>query len=91
MHTIIKAGLTAAFVAALAWPLLFWGKPALPEHGSRRPAIFSLQRAASARSGLVIAAVGLFGNHSDFCAPNSFQAGTGCEQAGTGCESLGFF
>ena len=34
MNTIIKLVLTLAFVTAIAWPLLFWGKPALTEHGS---------------------------------------------------------
>jgi hypothetical protein len=33
MHTAIKVVLTAACVVALAWPLLFWGQPALPEDG----------------------------------------------------------
>jgi hypothetical protein len=33
MHTAIKVALTAACVVALAWPLLFWGQPALPEDG----------------------------------------------------------
>lgn len=33
MQTVIKLAVTAAFAAAIAWPLLFWGKPALPEHG----------------------------------------------------------
>jgi len=33
MHTAIKVVLTAACVVALAWPLLFWGHPALPEDG----------------------------------------------------------
>jgi hypothetical protein len=32
MNTWIKAVLTAACVIAIAWPLLFWGKPALPEN-----------------------------------------------------------
>jgi hypothetical protein len=27
MRTIIKATLTAGAIVALAWPLLFWGKP----------------------------------------------------------------
>ena len=31
MSTVIRAVLTVAFVVALAWPLLFWGKMALPE------------------------------------------------------------
>jgi hypothetical protein len=35
MHTIIKTALTAVCLVALVWPLLFWGKPALPEQGSR--------------------------------------------------------
>jgi hypothetical protein len=30
MQTAIKIVLTAACVVVLAWPLLFWGKPALP-------------------------------------------------------------
>src|SRR5262245_54908506 len=33
MHTAIKIVLTGACVVALAWPLLFWGHPALPEDG----------------------------------------------------------
>jgi hypothetical protein len=36
MHTIIKTVLTAACVVALMWPLLFWGKAAVPEHGPRQ-------------------------------------------------------
>jgi hypothetical protein len=32
MQTLIKAGWTIAIVIALAWPLLFWGKPALPDN-----------------------------------------------------------
>lgn len=35
MNTIIKATLTAACIVVLVWPLLFWGKPALPENGAR--------------------------------------------------------
>ena len=35
MHTIIKATLTAACIVVLVWPLLFWGKPALPENNAR--------------------------------------------------------
>lgn len=31
MRTAIKVILTAGCVIALAWPLLFWGHPALPE------------------------------------------------------------
>ena len=31
MNTMIKLGMTAALVVVVAWPLLFWGKPALPE------------------------------------------------------------
>jgi len=31
MHTMVKAVWTAAIVIVLAWPLLFWGKPALPD------------------------------------------------------------
>ena len=27
MRTMLKATLTAAAIVALAWPLLFWGKP----------------------------------------------------------------
>jgi hypothetical protein len=33
MPTAIKVILTALCVVALAWPLLFWGEPALPEDG----------------------------------------------------------
>ena len=33
MHTAIKVALTGACVLVLAWPLLFWGKPALPGDG----------------------------------------------------------
>ena len=40
MHTWIKAVLTAVCAMALAWPLLFWGKPALPES---RDAYFTRQ------------------------------------------------
>ena len=28
MHTIFKAALTAVLFVALAWPFVFWGKPA---------------------------------------------------------------
>ena len=35
MQTMIKATLTAAFIAALTWPLLFWGKSESSEHTSR--------------------------------------------------------
>ena len=31
MHTMIKAAWTAAIVIVVAWPLLFWGRPALPD------------------------------------------------------------
>jgi hypothetical protein len=31
MHTVIKTAWTAVIVIVVAWPLLFWGKPALPE------------------------------------------------------------
>ena len=31
MNKVLKVALTAACVGGLAWPLLFWGKPALPE------------------------------------------------------------
>jgi len=30
-HIMIKAAWTAAIVIVVAWPLLFWGKPALPD------------------------------------------------------------
>ena len=30
-HTMIKAAWTAVIVIVVAWPLLFWGKPALPD------------------------------------------------------------
>jgi hypothetical protein len=33
MNMMIKLGMTAAVAVVLAWPLLFWGKPALPESG----------------------------------------------------------
>jgi hypothetical protein len=33
MPTAIKVILTALCIVALAWPLLFWGEPALPEDG----------------------------------------------------------
>ena len=33
MHAAIKVILTGVCVVVLAWPLLFWGKPALPEGG----------------------------------------------------------
>jgi hypothetical protein len=35
MHPVLRAALTILCAAALAWPLLFWGKPALPDrsHG----------------------------------------------------------
>lgn len=33
MHTAIKVLLTGVCVVVLSWPLLFWGKPALPEDG----------------------------------------------------------
>lgn len=46
MHTWIKALLTAACVFAIAWPFLFWGKPALPESenyfGRRPPPAFHM-------------------------------------------------
>ena len=32
MHPILRVALTALFVVALAWPLVFWGKPAMPDH-----------------------------------------------------------
>ena len=35
MNTIIKTLLTVACIVALAWPLLFWRKPAPPEKGSQ--------------------------------------------------------
>jgi hypothetical protein len=35
MHTIIKVALTVVAVAAIAWPILFWGQPALPEQDRR--------------------------------------------------------
>jgi hypothetical protein len=31
MPTLIKAAWTAATVIIVVWPLLFWGKPALPD------------------------------------------------------------
>ena len=31
MPTLIRTAWTVAVVIALAWPLLFWGKPALPD------------------------------------------------------------
>ena len=31
MRTLIKVVWTVAFLTVVAWPLLFWGKPALPE------------------------------------------------------------
>jgi len=31
MHPILRVALTTLCVIALAWPLLFWGKPALPD------------------------------------------------------------
>jgi hypothetical protein len=33
MNMMIKLGMTAAVAVVIAWPLLFWGKPALPESG----------------------------------------------------------
>jgi len=30
MHPILRTGLTILCAIALAWPLLFWGKPAFP-------------------------------------------------------------
>ena len=35
MHTIIKVALTVVAVVAIAWPILFWGEPALPEQDRR--------------------------------------------------------
>ena len=35
MHPILRVALTTLCVIALSWPLLFWGKPALPEHRER--------------------------------------------------------
>lgn len=47
MHIIIKMAWTAAVVFLLAWPLLFWGKPApqRPETVAKlhRPGIGTLQ------------------------------------------------
>jgi hypothetical protein len=37
MHPILRVALTALFVIALSWPLLFWGKPALPDQRDRYP------------------------------------------------------
>jgi hypothetical protein len=31
MHTIVKVALTVVAIVAIAWPILFWGEPALPE------------------------------------------------------------
>ena len=31
MHPILRVALTTLCVIVLAWPLLFWGKPALPD------------------------------------------------------------
>jgi hypothetical protein len=36
MHPILRVALTALFVIALSWPLLFWGKAALPDHKDRQ-------------------------------------------------------
>jgi hypothetical protein len=49
MQTWIKAVLTAICAMALAWPLLFWGKPALPESrdvyfGRQPPPAFNLMQ-----------------------------------------------
>jgi hypothetical protein len=47
MRALIKVGWTIAIGIALAWPLLFWGKPALPdnEHTERvRPHYNLLER-----------------------------------------------
>ena len=35
MNSILRAVLTILCILALAWPLLFWGKPALPDRGPR--------------------------------------------------------
>ena len=35
MHTMIKAVLTAACIVAIAWPLVFWGKPEAPATNGR--------------------------------------------------------
>jgi hypothetical protein len=34
MDMFIRIALTAAIVVLVAWPLLFWGKPALPNHSN---------------------------------------------------------
>ena len=44
MHPILRAGLTILCAAVLAWPLLFWGKPAFPHRqdanvGTKQPMI----------------------------------------------------
>jgi hypothetical protein len=37
MHPILRVVLTALLVVVLAWPLLFWGKPALSDRRDRYP------------------------------------------------------
>ena len=37
MHPILRVVLTVLIVIALAWPLLFWGKPALSDQKDRYP------------------------------------------------------
>jgi hypothetical protein len=37
MHPLLRVVLTVLVVIALAWPLLFWGKPALSDHKHRYP------------------------------------------------------
>jgi hypothetical protein len=39
MHPILRIVLTALLAIALAWPLLFWGKPALSDLQDRYPEI----------------------------------------------------
>jgi hypothetical protein len=46
MHPILRTALTALCVIALAWPLLFWGKPALPDlrdrdFANRQPTMYN--------------------------------------------------
>ena len=37
MHPILRVALTVLFLIVLAWPLLFWGKPALSDRQDRYP------------------------------------------------------
>ena len=39
MHPILRVVVTVLIVIALAWPLLFWGKPALSDHQDRYPEV----------------------------------------------------